>query len=508
MMDSNPPTTQLIQIPGGFITTDIYGVIQDIDHSVAILLKTSRHRLINTALESIIDPGSLDVFRDLILRSQATENLLEVKLNLRVREGELLPCIVQVGIFHNQQGRLAGYRWLIHSIQSPSFNSQDRITRPALSLQSTNAGSAPGVQDRINQLSSINERLEIELAERRRAELAAAQRALELSALNSATTALLKTLDLETLLGQILDAATSAIPEAEKGMLHLVARDTGQLEMRATIGYIDPRIHKFDFATGKGYVAKSVRERQPLLLHNIQSDPSLQLDETIEEISAIQSVVVAPLILGEDIIGALSLASSTINAFKDSDLELLVSFGNTATAAIRNAQLHAEVQKLAITDALTGLYNRRGFFELGRHEIERARRFSRPLSVIMLDLDFFKKVNDTYGHAAGDLALRTLAERIAKNVRDFDILGRYGGDEFTIMLTETDLFTSSNIAERLRQILEETPVILGNIPVTITASLGVVKSTADIHDLATLVEKADQAMYKAKQGGRNRVVVG
>jgi diguanylate cyclase (GGDEF)-like protein len=365
------------------------------------------------------------------------------------------------------------------------------------------------VDQRTRELLALNQQLAQEIENRKRAELAAAQRALELSALHTATTTLLSTLDLEELLGQILDAATIAISTGEKGMLHLVAHETGQLEMRAFIGYSDPRIQKFAFPGSKGYVAKAVRQGTPLLIENMQADPSIRYDGQIPEIRAIQSAIVAPLILNDQVIGAISLDSPHPAAFTEDNLMMLVSFAAMATAAIRNAQLHREMQRLAITDPLTNLYNRRGIYELGRREIERARRFGRPLTAIMFDLDFFKQVNDKYGHNTGDQVLRVVAERINRNIREVDILGRLGGDEFVLILSETDLFTASNLAERLRKIIADAPAIVdGGITIPITISLGIAKATTGTSDLTTLIHDADLALYAAKQSGRNKVQVG
>jgi diguanylate cyclase (GGDEF)-like protein len=365
------------------------------------------------------------------------------------------------------------------------------------------------VDDRTEELLALNQQLAQEIENRKRAELDAARRALELSALHTATATLLSTLDLEELLGQILDAATIAIPAGEKGMLHLVARETGQLEMRAFIGYSDPRIQKFAFPGSKGYVAKAVRLRTPLLIKDVQTDPSIRYDGQIPEVRAIQSAIVVPMILNDQVIGAISLDSHTRAAFTEDDLRLLVSFAATATAAIRNSQLHMEMQRLAITDPLTNLYNRRGIYELGRREIERSRRFGRPLTAIMFDLDSFKQVNDRYGHNIGDQVLRSVADRVNRNIREVDILGRLGGDEFVIILSETDLFTATNMAERLRKIIADTPAIVdGGVSIPITISMGLAKATTGTPDLTSLIHDADQALYRAKQNGRNQVQVG
>lgn len=336
------------------------------------------------------------------------------------------------------------------------------------------------------------------------------QRNRQLNALHDATTALLSTLDLELLLGRILDAAQRAIPAAERGILYLVAPRTGQLEVRAVSGFGDPRIRRAALLQGS-HANRSMRERRPLLIRDTPAADTGQSPLGTAgdgaELDNLRSEIIAPLILGEEVLGALSLSSSHPSAFDQSDLHLLVSFAATTTAAIHNAMLHSELQKIAITDPLTGLYNRRGLLELGRHEVERFQRFRQPLSVIMMDIDHFKRVNDTYGHPIGDQVLRGLAERSRALIRQVDIISRYGGEEFAILLPETDLFQASAIAERLRRSIEETPFNTEQGPISITVSLGVSRAGRDLDNLVTLIEQVDAALYQAKQNGRNRVEI-
>ncbi len=341
----------------------------------------------------------------------------------------------------------------------------------------------------------------------KQAQIDSTQHSQQLEALHIATGALLSTLQLEPLLGQILDAAVSAIPAAEKGMIYLIAPNTGQLEMRASLGYSDPRIQKFTVPGSRGYVARAVRERKPIIIADGQTDPAVRLHGSSSEIQAVQSAIAAPLILEDEVIGAISLDATRRAAFTETDLHLLTSFADMATAAIHNAQLHAEVQKLALTDSLTGLYNRRGFMELGRREVQRSLRFDRPLTAIMADVDHFKYINDTYGHGIGDLVLKTVASRCSSNIRAVDIIGRYGGEEFIVLLPETDLFTAAAVAERLRERMADLPVMAGGVSVSVSISLGVAKASADTPDLDALIRRADSALLAAKQNGRNRVEI-
>lgn len=339
------------------------------------------------------------------------------------------------------------------------------------------------------------------------------RRAQELDGLQRATSVLLSTLDLEPLLGQILDAAMSAIPAAEKGVLYMIAQETGQLQVRAVQGYSDPRIKKTVLQQLAGYPAKAVREQKPLLIDDARREviPN-NLQAKSSSFETVRSLIVVPMILNTSVIGVLSLNSTHPGAFVQSDLRLLISFATTATTAIKNARLHAEVQKLAITDTLTGFHNRRGLAQFGQREVDRAQRYSRPLSLIMIDIDHFKQINDDFGHTAGDQVLATIAGRIRNTVRELDILGRYGGDEFVVILPETDLFTASAVAERIRLHLLE-PMVLPAIQPTrdsliVTASIGVTRAAADSINLLDLIDRADQAAYSAKSAGRDRVVVG
>ena len=214
-----------------------------------------------------------------------------------------------------------------------------------------------------------------------------------------------------------------------------------------------------------------------------------------------------PLIIQKQVIGMLAVHKKDANFYSPNHARLITAFADHVAIAIENARLFAEVQTQAITDSLTGLYNRRGLFELGQRELDRLRRFERPLAAIMLDIDYFKQVNDTYSHAIGDQVLKELAARCRTHLREIDILGRYGGEEFAILLPETDQHDAYRVAERIRKHMIEASVQTDQGPVSITISLGVTAAGPDSTDLAVLLDRADTAMYSAKQSGRNQVSV-
>ena len=166
------------------------------------------------------------------------------------------------------------------------------------------------------------------------------------------------------------------------------------------------------------------------------------------------------------------------------------------------------MQNLALTDPLTGLYNRRGLFEIGHIEFSRSVRLKRPFSALMLDIDHFKNVNDQYGHPVGDQVLQFLASELHSTIRGTDIVGRYGGEEFVIFLSGSNGKAAMDLAERLRRMIEEAPFFVGEKEIGITISLGVAEYNENSPNLETLVARADQALYVAKHKGRNRVILG
>jgi len=164
-----------------------------------------------------------------------------------------------------------------------------------------------------------------------------------------------------------------------------------------------------------------------------------------------------------------------------------------------------DVQRLAITDPLTGLYNQRHFSTVAEKELRRACRYGRPLSAIMLDIDRFKRANDTYGHTVGDHLLQEVAQSFRQELRRVDVVGRYGGDEFVVMLPENDLDAARQVAERLRKSIARRQIATPKGSAKITASLGVAAVDCEETSLEQLLARADQALYAAKQSGRNRV---
>jgi diguanylate cyclase (GGDEF)-like protein len=171
----------------------------------------------------------------------------------------------------------------------------------------------------------------------------------------------------------------------------------------------------------------------------------------------------------------------------------------------RSDQRTRDLQTLASIDPLTNLYNRRQFETLARAELARCQRYMRPCSFVMIDIDHFKRVNDTYGHEMGDWVLKMVAATLASTRRDADVVARYGGEEFVIMLPETTLEAANTVAERIRSTVFANALAIGEAKLSLTISLGVSEATASSPSVESVLRYADRALYEAKQSGRNCV---
>lgn len=217
------------------------------------------------------------------------------------------------------------------------------------------------------------------------------------------------------------------------------------------------------------------------------------------------SLLALALPIGDRTIGAITVQAVAPDAYTADDLSALETLAVTAAIAIQNAQLFARVNELATIDPLTGVSNRRHFLEQALHEIERASRYQHPVSLLMLDADHFKQINDRYGHMAGDQVLRAIAMRCSADLREIDVIGRYGGEEFLVLLPETPIPQALAVAERLRDVIGSEPVSTDIGPVAVSVSIGVASFPAGATGtFEQLLDQVDKALYKAKAAGRNQ----
>jgi len=330
----------------------------------------------------------------------------------------------------------------------------------------------------------------------------AQRRAEEAESLRQATAALVSSLDLEQVLDTILIQLEKVIPYdtaaafiLDKDSLHIMAA-RGFLNVEEVLGQ--------EFSNKDKLFNEIRRSGRPVIIEDAQKDPRF---EGWCDTGDTRGWMGIPMIVRSEIIGFIGINSLKVSAYSEDIARQAQAYVNQAAVAIENARLFEYTQQLAITDSLTGIFNRRHLFELGKREFERARRYKRPLSAIMIDLDHFKRVNDTYGHALGDKVLQKLTRTWQKQVREIDILGRYGGEEFTILLPESDINLAVQAAERLRQDTQRVWVPCNGQRLQVTISLGVAQWNPTCSNLDMLIEWADRALYAAKQKGRNRVAV-
>jgi diguanylate cyclase (GGDEF)-like protein len=257
-----------------------------------------------------------------------------------------------------------------------------------------------------------------------------------------------------------------------------------------------------------GLVSHVIRTRSSLVISDL-IDPHTRLPFSLLRTGnrPARSVLAAPLLLEDRVVGVISGQSYRAYAYRQEDLNLLETLAAQAVVALENARLYGEVRRLSTIDELTGLNNYRSLLELGTREVDRARRFGRPLSALFFDVDHFREFNNRYSHATGNIVLRGLARIVLDNLRGVDLLFRYGGEEFVALLPETGLDTAARVAERLRGAVAglEIPSEWGDLAVTI--SLGVASLSDEMADLEALLASADLAEKRAKELGRNRVVV-
>jgi diguanylate cyclase (GGDEF)-like protein/PAS domain S-box-containing protein len=249
-----------------------------------------------------------------------------------------------------------------------------------------------------------------------------------------------------------------------------------------------------------------IRGRVPIFyrkadIAEFRADSGLELPDPLPEIW-----LGVPLMIRAEMAGAMGVLSvQDPHLYRESDMNLMVSVSEQIALAVERKMSQERMQRLATTDGLTGLYNRSQFLELARREIDRANRYMEPLSLLMIDLDLFKLVNDTYGHDVGDQVLVALARFLEKNLRDVDLVGRLGGEEFSVILPSTTLKRATQVAERIRRHLSETHIATTSGELRITTSIGVTALRGETRSVEALLKKADQGLYMAKQLGRNRV---
>ncbi len=314
----------------------------------------------------------------------------------------------------------------------------------------------------------------------------------KLSTLREITLSINSTLDLNETLRLVVDTVCDAldvrrvmvyIHEAARGILQpVVARFGNDL-------ITEDRLKEDNLKSTEGIYGEAIRHRRVVVSQ-----------------SKFESVAAVPLIAKDEMVGLMTVEDKLSGEeFTEDDTNYLRTLSSHIAAAINNARLYA----LAVTDGLTGLYVRRYFDLRMSEEFSQAERYSRPFALIMIDIDHFKRLNDTYGHQCGDRVLVEMADLIRNNVRGSDIACRYGGEELAIILPETSARQGYSLATKLRRVVEENrfAVDKGGEGLAVTISIGVAGYSKPLESSSEMVAGADAALYRAKEAGRNTVRV-
>lgn len=262
---------------------------------------------------------------------------------------------------------------------------------------------------------------------------------------------------------------------------------------------------KDEFSTPQGleFTRKALDLKSPVFI-----DPATNGDEfnpSFLNKIGMRSGLIIPLVVRDRVLGAAFLQDcAKAREWSIDDISLIGSLCDQVAVGIENAELHMEIERQAVTDGLTGVANRRSFNESLTKEFERAKRYGQPLSLAVIDLDFLKKINDTYGHMTGDEAIKAIGTVLQQSSRSIDITARYGGEEFCVLLPNTEVDMAEQLAERLRRLIRETEI---DGPGALSASIGVASFPLHADAAESLFLRADEALYRAKQEGRNKVKV-
>ncbi len=328
----------------------------------------------------------------------------------------------------------------------------------------------------------------------------------ELSVLYEVAQGLGASLDLGETLGLIL-TETRKVVSYHTGIIYLWHEDDKLLIPSAIRSPYADKLKNISFPLGEGIVGLVAKTGEPEIVYDTKKDSRLKSLPGITQF--LRSIVVVPLTVDKKIIGVVTIGRREPQAYGPKQMQILTILGGQAAVAMANALLYKRIEKLAITDGLTKVYNHRYFYKKFEEEHERSQRYGCIFSVIMIDIDYFKRFNDEFGHKSGDTALFTVAQLVKKSTRAIDTVARYGGEEFAILLPETGREEAKIVAERIRSTIHDTMFRIGDDKpaVGVTVSVGVATFPVDTKDPQQIIELADQALYYSKEHGKNRVTL-
>lgn len=322
-------------------------------------------------------------------------------------------------------------------------------------------------------------------------------------ALQETSSLLASGLEIDDVLSSILQLLNRVVSYDQAYIAFVEEGDT--LRLAAGRGPTNRRVVQAFYDRHGSSIIKQFSDLKPFIHPDVTEVPDwIEFNDGI----GIRSTINAPLQVRGELMGILFVDSSSPNMYSEEMADTVMAFANQASLAINNAQLFERNQQLAITDDLTGVYNRRYLIRFGEREVGRALRYNDPLALIMFDIDRFKQINDRHGHAVGDEILVQVSRRCRRAVREIDILARYGGDEFVVILTKADIQVAEQVARRVRKVIQSSPISTSAGPLRVKISLGVSELGPEQKSLDQLLVEVDDALYGAKEAGGDCIRMG
>jgi diguanylate cyclase (GGDEF)-like protein/PAS domain S-box-containing protein len=344
-----------------------------------------------------------------------------------------------------------------------------------------------------------------DVTERKKAEEEVRRYTKQLEALSNIGATVSQTLNLEELLDDVLDTVLMVMG-VEVGGIFLLDKQTSKLLLKTHRGMSPEFARRVQVGSiGDGFIGQVAKLGKPILAEDVSADAKLSWMRKMGD--GIQSFAAVPIMAKEKILAVMAVGSVKHREFPDWEMLTLDTIANQIGMAIENAQLYEHALEIAFTDSLTGLYNRRYIMDQIGREFIRAQRNKATLSLVMVDLDGLKAINDRFGHHVGDRFLKEVARVVKVNTRASDVAARWGGDEFMFLAPGTDSRSAIKIAERIRAQVERYKMKLEGKEVGITISSGIVAYPDHASVVAKLLKKADEALYNAKRGGKNQSYV-
>lgn len=328
----------------------------------------------------------------------------------------------------------------------------------------------------------------------------------ELASMIEIGKALTSSLDIHAILETIMKQVERLIKPKTWSLL-LLDNESGDLIFEIAVSTVAEQLKGVRLERGKGIAGWVALNGQPLLIPDVRKDERFADSFDQKLLFTTRSIVCVPMKIKDQVVGVIELINSYEgNDFDESDILLISAIADFAAIALENARSYKRINELVVTDDLTGLYNSRQFGQLIEDEVKRCARYDEKFSLIFLDLDHFKGINDTHGHLVGSRMLGEFGRLVGKHIRVSDMAARYGGDEFAIILPHTGKEQAVKMAGILLAAMKQTRFVSDDkIPITLTASFGVATYPDDAVCRAELIRAADCAMYDAKAGGRSGV---